>query len=323
MTVRIKDAIDFHSANEGDIFLKRLAPHGFAGIPAIHLDDDAGICLKQRIQKLDRYVGLRAVFWTAPAQTIAQGKITRTDIGAKYLITVYLFTLQMGIVPTRSFHGPRGLGGRFLLLNDRIVYAQVNGGYPYTTVANFYYVAIRSGLWEKIRTVLVERVRTDAGRNPSPSYAIIDSQSVKTTYAAEERGIDGGKTKGRKRHIVVDTMGNLLAVVVHAANIHDTKAGILAGRDAYRKYPSIQRFCADAGYRKTFEQDISGELGLGVDISVRIKPQWEVLPKRWIVERSLAWLSNSRRLSKDYEISVHSAQAVCIIAAFHTLFKRF
>ena len=98
-------------------------------------------------------------------------------------------------------------------------------------------------------------------------------------------------------------MGNLLAVVVHAANIHDTKAGILAGRDAYRKYPSIQRF--------------------GVDISVRIKPQWEVLPKRWIVERSLAWLSNSRRLSKDYEISVHSAQAVCIIAAFHTLFKRF
>ena len=64
---------------------------------------------------------------------------------------------------------------------------------PYTTVANFYYAAIRSGLWEKIRAALVERVRTDAGRNPSPSYAIIDSQSVKTTYVAEERGIDGGK----------------------------------------------------------------------------------------------------------------------------------
>ena len=152
---------------------------------------------------------------------------------------------------------------------------------PYTTVANFYYAAIRSGLWEKIRAALVERMRTDAGRNPSPSYAINDSQSVKTTYAAEERGIDGGNTKGRKRHIVVDTMGNLLAVVVHAANIHNTKAGILAARDAYRKYPSIQRFCADAGYRKTFEQDISSELGLDVDISVRIKPRWEVLPKRW------------------------------------------
>ena len=118
-------------------------------------------------------------------------------------------------------------------------------------------------------------------------------------------------------------MGNLLAVVVHAANIHDTKAGILAARGAFEKYPSIQRFCADAGYRKTFEQDVSSELGLGVDISVRIKPHWEVLPKRWIVERSLAWLNNSRRLSKDYEISVRSAQAVCIIAASRTLLNRF
>ncbi|MCH5352156.1 MAG: transposase [Acutalibacter sp.] len=117
-------------------------------------------------------------------------------------------------------------------------------------------------------------------------------------------------------------MGNLLAVVVHAANIHDTKSGSLAARDAFEKYPSIQRFCADAGYRKTFERDVPRELGVGVDISARIKPEWELLPKRWIVERSLAWLNNSRRLSKDYEISVCSAQAVCIIAAFHTLLKR-
>ena len=118
-------------------------------------------------------------------------------------------------------------------------------------------------------------------------------------------------------------MGNFLAVVVHAANIHDTKSGILAARDAFEKYPSIQRFCDDAGYRKTFEQDVSHELGLGVDISARIKTEWEILPKRWIVERSLAWLNNSHRLYKDYEISVRSAQAVCIIAAFHTLLKRF
>ena len=108
------------------------------------------------------------------------------------------------------------------------------------------------------------------------------------------------KAKGRKRHIVVDTMGDLLAVVVHAAN--NIKSGILATRNAFEKYPSIRRFCADAGYYKTFEQDVSRKLGLSVDISVRIKPEWEVLPKRWIVERSLTWLNNSRRLSKDYEI---------------------
>ena len=118
-------------------------------------------------------------------------------------------------------------------------------------------------------------------------------------------------------------MGNLLAVVVHAANIHDTKSGILAARDAFGKYPSIQRFCADAGYRKTFEQDVSRELGLGVDIVTRTESGWQVLPKRWIVERSLAWINNSRRLSKDYEISLHSAQAVCIIATFRTLLMRF
>lgn len=193
---------------------------------------------------------------------------------------------------------------------------------PYTTVSNFYHAAIRSGLWEKICAALVELVRTEAGRNADPSYAIIDSQSVKTTSSGE-RGSTEEKTKGRKRHIVVDTMGNLLAVVVYAANRHDTKPGIWAAKEAVKRYPSIRRFCADAGYRKTFEQDVSRELGLGIDISVRIKPEWEVPPKRWIVERSLAWFNNSRRLSKDYERSVHSSQDLCLVAAFPTLLTRF
>ena len=118
-------------------------------------------------------------------------------------------------------------------------------------------------------------------------------------------------------------MGDLLAVVVHAANIHDTRAGILAAKKAFENYPSILRFCADAGYRKTFEQDVFSVLGLDRGISVRIKPEWEIMPKRWIIERSLVWINNSRRLSKDYEISVRSAQAVCTIAAFRTLLKRF
>lgn len=112
-------------------------------------------------------------------------------------------------------------------------------------------------------------------------------------------------------------------MMIHAANIYDTKSGILAARNAFEKYPSIQRFCADAGYRKTFEQDSSQELDLGVDISVRIKPEWEVLPKRWIVEGTLAWLNNFHRLSKDFEISVRSAQAVCTIAAFRILLNSF
>lgn len=117
-------------------------------------------------------------------------------------------------------------------------------------------------------------------------------------------------------------MGNLLAVKVHAANIHDTKSGIWAAKRTVERYPSIRGFCADAGYRKTFERDVAMILGRKVDISTRIKPEWEVLPKRWVVERTFAWLNHSRRLSKDYEISVSSAEAMCLIAAFRTLIAR-
>ena len=133
----------------------------------------------------------------------------------------------------------------------------------------------------------------------------------------------GEKTKGRKRHIVVDTLGCILAVVVHAANIHDTKAGIGPAQKAVKKYPTLQRFCADAGYRKSFEDAVQEQLGLGVDISEKIKPHaWEILPWRWIVERTLAWLGHSRRLAKDFEISTQSAEAIICIPHLHTLLRR-
>ena len=135
--------------------------------------------------------------------------------------------------------------------------------------------------------------------------------------------MEGKKVKGRKRHIVVDTMGNLLAISVHAANIHDTKSGINPARKAFDKYPTIQRFCGDDGYRKSFEKDVSEQLGLGVDISNRIKPEFEVLPKRWVVERTFSWANHSRRLSKDYEINIHHEENMFLISHLHTLIKRY
>ena len=118
-------------------------------------------------------------------------------------------------------------------------------------------------------------------------------------------------------------LGCLLSVVVHAANIHDTKSGISTAKRAYERYPSILKFCADAGYRGTFVSDLKEQLDLDVDISEKIKPhQWEKHPWRWVVERTLSWLNHSRRLSKDYEISVSSAETMVKISHFLTLLKR-
>ena len=194
---------------------------------------------------------------------------------------------------------------------------------PYSTVHSFYCHARISGLCDKILEHLVKKTRANAGRKESPSYAIIDSQSVKTVATSESRGIDGGEKQKAESGIVVDVLGCLLSVVVHAANIHDTKGGISTAKRAYERFPSIQKFCADAGYRGTFVSDLKEQLDLDVDISEKIKPhQWEKLPWRWVVERTLSWLNHSRRLSKDYEISVSSAETMVIISHSHTLLKR-
>ena len=129
--------------------------------------------------------------------------------------------------------------------------------------------------------------------------------------------------KGRKKHIITDTMGNLLAVKVHAANIHDTKGGCHVYQAAKNKYPDIEGACGDEGYRGTFFDFVTIKYSNTVDISEKIKPkEWEILPKRWVVERTFAWMSNSRRLSKDYEITTESAEAFVMISHLHTLLRR-
>jgi transposase len=118
-------------------------------------------------------------------------------------------------------------------------------------------------------------------------------------------------------------MGNLLAIKVHAANTHDTKSGIDPAKKAVKKYPTIKGFCADAGYRKTFVLLAFAILGLFVDIVERISPGFEVLPKRWIVERTFAWANHSRRLSKDYEIKTEYAENMFMISHLHVLLRRY
>ena len=130
------------------------------------------------------------------------------------------------------------------------------------------------------------------------------------------------KVKGRKRHIVTDTQGHILQVTVHAANIHDTIAGCKVFEIAQRKYPSIKGVCTDAGYRRTFQDFVQIKLKKTVLISVRTTHKWTILAKRWVVERTLSWLGHFRRLSKDYEITINSAENNIMIAHSMTLLSR-
>ena len=161
------------------------------------------------------------------------------------------------------------------------------------------------------------------GKNKFPTYSIIDSQSVKITAHAEFRGIDGGKkVKGRKRHIVTDTQGHLLHIKTHAANIHDTVAGQIVFYEACQKYPTIKGVSADSGYRGTTEDFIVKIMKKSINISKKISSGWSILPKRWVVERTFAWLNPFRRLSKDFEILASSAENYIMIAHSMLLINR-
>ena len=130
------------------------------------------------------------------------------------------------------------------------------------------------------------------------------------------------KIKGRKRHIVTDTQGHILHVKVHEANSHDTVSGCEVFKEAAVKYPSLKGVCADAGYRKTMEEFVENVMQKTVEISARISKEWAILAKRWVVERTFGWLNHFRRLSKDYEITVKSAETTVIIAHSMLLLKR-
>lgn len=196
--------------------------------------------------------------------------------------------------------------------------------YPnYKTVHEYFMTWSRNKVWEKALDKLNEIHRKKKGKNPTPSYGIIDSQSVKTITNSEDRGFDGGKkVKGRKRHIIVDTLGNLLIIKVHPANIHDTKSGCEVLKKASEKYPTIEAFSGDAGYRKTSLEFVENILNLTMNISTKIKDVFAVLPIRWIVERTFAWLGNYRRLSKDYEKLLISEENIIRIAMLRITIRK-
>lgn len=198
---------------------------------------------------------------------------------------------------------------------------------PWKTVYQVFYRWRLSGLWERIHDSLRDRVRQQSGRKCKPTAAIIDSQSVKTTQVGgDARGYDAGKnTFGRKRHIVVDTLGLILAVVVHSAGQQDQDGACLVLHTLWEKLKTITAIFADTAYgRNDLPGFVKATLGFGIELVRRDRHQegFQVLPKRWIVERTFAWLSFCRRHSKDYEQNPETSEAMIQISMIHLMLKR-
>lgn len=177
----------------------------------------------------------------------------------------------------------------------------------------------REGVFEEILEDIRNVVRTKLGRDTSPSVGIIDSQSVKSaSYGGECKGIDGNKKiNGRKRHIITDTNGLLLSVVVHAANEYDGKKAFDVIRTLKNRFERMKTIFADGGYRgEELAKKLKDELHYDLEITLRSdkSTEFKPLPKRWVVERSFAWLNGFRRLSKDYEKLTETCETMIIIA---------
>jgi putative transposase len=240
--------------------------------------------------------------------------------------------LEPLIPPAKSGGRPRDQDMREIV--NAIFYQLASGGSwrmlphdlpHWETVYGYWRDWQRAGLWEQWNTLLRRQVRARAGREPEPSAAILDSQSVKTSARGGVRGYDAGKkVKGRKRHIAVDTLGLLLGVLVLTADVQDRDGAKPLLRQLKADQPRLQLLWADGGYAGQLVSWVAAHCGWVLEIVKRsdVAQGFVLLAHRWVVERTFAWLTRYRRLNQDYEALPAVSEAWVYAAMVHLMLRR-
>jgi putative transposase len=182
------------------------------------------------------------------------------------------------------------------------------------------------GFWEDIHESLVEKVRVKQGKKEEPTVGIIDAQSVKNTLvSSEDKGFDAGKKiKGIKRHIIVDTLGLVLAVAIQSASVQDRDGAVDVVTKLFENWKKVIKIFADGGYRGQLIETIKTKFKIELEIIKRDELHtFKILPKRWIVERTFAWIDTNRRNSKNYERLNSTSVAMVHLSAIRIMLNRF